>query len=223
MPAVRPAPFLPCLQPLTPAHSDQRGAGRGRRYARRRPQLLLRPGGLHRRHGRQLPGTETPPPPPGERLTGPQVVLPSGTVVDANADERADLFWALKGGSANFGIVARIDFRTLPSDGVWAGAQLFGGDQFEPAVAAMNRFLESGLGDPKAMLQFFFPAPGVLGVSMFYDGPGDRGDSPPSALAGFTALRPAKSTLAYTTCAAVGLASAGAQPNGLRFVPPTPC
>lgn len=152
-----------------------------------------------------------------------QVVLPSGTVVDANATAHADLFWALKGGSTNFGIVTRIDFRTLPSDGVWAGMQLFGGDQYEPAIAAMDRFLESGLGDAKVTLQFAFPAAGMLAVNMFYDGPGDGdGRSPPSALAGFTALNANASTLAYTTCAAAALASAGSQPNGLRFVSPRP-
>ena len=153
----------------------------------------------------------------------PQVVLPSGTVVDANATEHADLFWALKGGSTNFGIVTRIDFRALPTNGVWAGMQLFGGDQFEPALAAMDRFLKSGLGEPKVALQFAFPAPGMLAVNMFYDGPGDGdGRSPPSAFADFTALKASASTLAYTTCAAAALASAGSQPNGLRFVSPRP-
>jgi FAD/FMN-containing dehydrogenase len=32
-----------------------------------------------------------------------EVVLADGTVVNANNDEHSDLFWALKGGSNNFG------------------------------------------------------------------------------------------------------------------------
>ena len=43
-----------------------------------------------------------------------QVVLSSGDIVNANADENPDLFWGLKGGSANFGIVTRFDLVTFP-------------------------------------------------------------------------------------------------------------
>ena len=32
-----------------------------------------------------------------------QIVLADGSVVDANAEQNTDLFWALKGGGANFG------------------------------------------------------------------------------------------------------------------------
>lgn len=42
--------------------------------------------------------------------------------MSANKDENSDLWWALKGGSNNFGIVTRLDMSTfsLPN-GVWGG------------------------------------------------------------------------------------------------------
>jgi FAD/FMN-containing dehydrogenase len=44
-----------------------------------------------------------------------EVVLADGSVVNANADEHADLWKALKGGSGNLGFVTRIDTRKWQS------------------------------------------------------------------------------------------------------------
>ena len=50
-----------------------------------------------------------------------QVVLSSGTIVNANPTTNADLFKALKGGSNNFGIVTRFDLRVVPQGLGWGG------------------------------------------------------------------------------------------------------
>lgn len=42
------------------------------------------------------------------------VVLGNGTQVTANATSCKDLFWALKGGANNFGVVTKFIFQTLP-------------------------------------------------------------------------------------------------------------
>ncbi|TLD13120.1 uncharacterized protein PgNI_02687 [Pyricularia grisea] len=42
-----------------------------------------------------------------------QVVLANGSIVSASADENADLYRVLKGGSNNFGIVTRFDLNTF--------------------------------------------------------------------------------------------------------------
>jgi hypothetical protein len=42
-----------------------------------------------------------------------EVVLADGTLLNANADENADLWRALKGGSGNFGLITRIDMYAI--------------------------------------------------------------------------------------------------------------
>ncbi|KAJ5351094.1 hypothetical protein N7452_000068 [Penicillium brevicompactum] len=46
-----------------------------------------------------------------------EVVLANGTIVNANAHSHNDLFWALKGGNNNFGVVTHFDLATVATDG----------------------------------------------------------------------------------------------------------
>ena len=49
------------------------------------------------------------------------VVTADGEVVTASPDENADLFWGLKGGGGNFGIVTSLAFALYPLDTVYGG------------------------------------------------------------------------------------------------------
>jgi len=49
-----------------------------------------------------------------------QVVLADGSIVDANTTVNPDLFFALKGGNNNFGIVTRVDLATFQQGLLWA-------------------------------------------------------------------------------------------------------
>jgi hypothetical protein len=48
-------------------------------------------------------------------------VLANGSVANINQQSSSDLFWALRGGGNNFGIVTRFDLETYPQGGVWGG------------------------------------------------------------------------------------------------------
>lgn len=54
-----------------------------------------------------------------------EVVTADGELVKANEDEHADLFWALRGGGASFGVVTSLRFRLYPLERVYGGDMLF--------------------------------------------------------------------------------------------------
>jgi len=49
-----------------------------------------------------------------DNLLSADVVTADGRLLIANDDENPDLFWAIRGGGGNFGVVTRLDFRLYP-------------------------------------------------------------------------------------------------------------
>jgi FAD/FMN-containing dehydrogenase len=59
-----------------------------------------------------------------------QLVVADGTVLEVDADHEPELFWALRGGKCNIGIVTELEFGLMPV------AQYYGGGIFYPGEAA---------------------------------------------------------------------------------------
>ncbi|KAI3394085.1 hypothetical protein diail_3209 [Diaporthe ilicicola] len=70
-----------------------------------------------------------------------EVVLASGTIVNANAAENSDLWRALRGGGNNLGVVTRYDLRTFKQGPFWGGAVLYFPPSFPSQVEALVRHL----------------------------------------------------------------------------------
>ena len=49
-----------------------------------------------------------------DNVIGAQLVTADGAVLEVGPDRNADLFWAIRGGGGNFGVVTRLDFRLHP-------------------------------------------------------------------------------------------------------------
>jgi FAD/FMN-containing dehydrogenase len=60
-----------------------------------------------------------------DNLIGADMVLADGRFVTASAGENADLFWAVRGGGGNFGVVTSFEYRLHPVDKVLAGPMLW--------------------------------------------------------------------------------------------------
>jgi UDP-N-acetylenolpyruvoylglucosamine reductase len=58
-------------------------------------------------------------------VTAIEIVTPDGEIRCATAERDAELFWALRGGGGNFGVVTALEFELLPIESVHAGTLFF--------------------------------------------------------------------------------------------------
>ena len=90
-----------------------------------------------------------------DNLIEADVVLADGSFVTANEYNNSDLFWALRGGGGNFGIVTSFKYRLHPVDTVVAGPMFWPVDQTEKMMKWYRDWLPNL---PKDAYAFFLTA-----------------------------------------------------------------
>lgn len=79
-----------------------------------------------------------------------QVVLASGLIVNVNTSSYPDLYWALRGGGNNFGIVTRFDLSTHTQGSLWSGSLIYLPEYSDQAVEAFYNYGVNAATDPKS-------------------------------------------------------------------------
>lgn len=122
-----------------------------------------------------------------DNLLEADVVLASGELVTASEEDHSDLFWAIRGGGGNFGVVTSFLFRGQPVRTVVGGPTLWTLDQAPEVMRWYQAFIRHA---PEELSGFFAfltvpPAPPfpeslhlqkMCGVVWCYTGPQDRAE-----------------------------------------------
>jgi len=111
-----------------------------------------------------------------------EVVLANGETVLANKDSHPDLFWALRGGGGNFGVVTSFKFKLIEVKNVYAGPMFWPLKQAKKAMKFYDEFTKNASNDLYGFFAFLIvpsadPFPenlwnkNVCGVVWNYTGP----------------------------------------------------
>ncbi len=133
-------------------------------------------GHLTRRHGLTI-----------DNLLEVDVVLADGRLVTANADEHEDLYWAVRGGGGNFGVVTSFLFRLHPVAGVVGGPTFWALEDAADVMRWYRDFIRQAPRDLTGFFAFLTVPPGppfpealhgrkVCGIVWCYAGPPERAD-----------------------------------------------
>jgi FAD/FMN-containing dehydrogenase len=76
-------------------------------------------------------------------ITAIELVTSDGRLVRCDAENEPDLFWALRGGGGNFGVVTSIDFRLFPITEVYAGWLIFPIERAAEVLETWQEWTES--------------------------------------------------------------------------------
>jgi len=123
-----------------------------------------------------------------DNLLSAQVVAADGDLVTASATEHADLYWGLRGGGGNFGVVVSLEYRLHPVTQVLAGLLLYPLDQASAVLRFHGEFIATAPDELTVQSGFLqMPdGPPALVLSPVYCGPLAEGERALAPLRAFS-------------------------------------
>jgi FAD binding domain-containing protein/berberine-like enzyme len=123
-----------------------------------------------------------------DNLLAVDMVLADGSFVTANAEERPDLFWAVRGGGGNFGIVTSFLYRACPVGDVVGGPMFWDLSDATEVLEWHAQFMPTASEDLYGFFAFLRAQPGepfplhlhgktLCAIIWCYSGPPERADA----------------------------------------------
>ena len=101
------------------------------------------------------------------------IVIADGRLLRASEHEHSDLFWAVRGGGGNFGVVTALEFRLHPVRSVYAGTATFPLDRAAETLARYRAWAHS---EPDELTTALVLTPDALAVRAAYVGDCDAAE-----------------------------------------------
>ncbi|MBM2846131.1 MAG: FAD-binding oxidoreductase [Bacteroidetes bacterium] len=122
-----------------------------------------------------------------DNLLAADVVLADGRFVTASAEKNQDLFWAIRGGGGNFGVVTSFLFRLHPIHTDYAGPTLYEMSEAAKVMAWYREFILKAPEDLTGFFAFLIVPPGppfpeplhnklMCGIVWCYSGPMEKAE-----------------------------------------------
>ncbi|KAI5458333.1 hypothetical protein BGZ63DRAFT_515057 [Mariannaea sp. PMI_226] len=147
-----------------------------------------------------------------------EVVTASGLIVTASPTQYSDLYWALRGGGPNFGLVTKFNVDTIPMPGglMWGGSKIYLESSFPDVAKAFSNLVANSPKDPRAgqwVAWLKNQGAKLAATELWYTEPnGDQAD----IFSDYNAITPIQDTTSNRTMADYTVELQTSNPYGLR-------
>ena len=156
-----------------------------------------------------------------DNVVAAEVVTANGEIVHASAGENPELFWAIRGGGGNFGIVTAFDFAAHPTTDVFYGKIAFPASEAATVLQGWAGYLRTASEDLTSVADFANPFAGgpeaPVEIHVAFDG--DDPELAAQAIDPIRRLGPVVGDDVALTPYADTLVDGITPPPGIRFVP----